>query len=76
MQLRMYFPCSLNAKKVYIQRQRLIPDDKVYPESAQTLSSKNIYSTSYNGRSMILIYSHFIGDEKKGLDNNFENYLA
>ncbi|KAH9164585.1 hypothetical protein EDB89DRAFT_2077985 [Lactarius sanguifluus] len=34
-------PCGL-AILVYIQRQRLIPDDKVYPESAQALSSNKI----------------------------------
>ncbi|KAH9059794.1 hypothetical protein EDB87DRAFT_1809770 [Lactarius vividus] len=41
-------PCGLAilvrkpCREVYIQRQRLIPDDKVYPESAQALSSDKI----------------------------------
>ncbi|KAH9025966.1 hypothetical protein EDB85DRAFT_1981141 [Lactarius pseudohatsudake] len=41
-------PCGLAilvrkpCREVYIQRQRLIPDDKVYPESAQALSSNKI----------------------------------
>lgn len=77
MRLRLYFPCSLNVKKVYIQRQLLIPDDKVYPESAQALPSKGNYSTSYHGRSLTLIYSHLVDDEKKNVENeSFENYLA
>jgi hypothetical protein len=75
--LQLYFSCSLNAQKVYIQRRQLIPDDKVYPESAQALSTtKIIYSTSYHDGSLILIHSHLVGDEKREIDNeNLENYL-
>jgi hypothetical protein len=53
-------PYSLNAKQVYIQRRILIPDDKVYPESAKPLKS---IATKYK-------------DEKGGEDKNFEYYLA
>ena len=53
-----FFSCSLNAKKVYIQRQRLIPDDRVYAEPAKAKPSAKItYCTSYHDRSMILTFS-------------------
>ncbi|KAI9444046.1 hypothetical protein H4582DRAFT_2095391 [Lactarius indigo] len=76
-------PCGLAilvrkpCREVYVQRQRLITDDKVYPESAQTLSSNKIkYSTSFHGRSMILIYYHLVVDKRKDKSENFEYYLA
>ncbi|KAI9462879.1 hypothetical protein BJY52DRAFT_1255768 [Lactarius psammicola] len=50
-------PCGLAilvrkpCREVYIQRRRLIPDDKVYPESAEKLKIRiQNYSTSYHGR--------------------------
>ena len=61
-------------KKVYMQRRRLIPDDRVYPESVQPLKvTVKQYSTSYYHReTRILIYSHLLEDESQ----NFETYLA
>jgi hypothetical protein len=75
MRLRVYPSCSLNAKQVFAQRRRLIPDDKVYPESAQPLKTIDTeYGTSYHGRSVMLIYFHLVEDKKDGI--TFELYLA
>lgn len=57
-----------------MQRRRLIPDDRVYPEPVQSLKvvAKRYSASFYNRKIRILIYSHLLDDER----HNYEKYLA